>query len=314
MKMFFFLVPFICLSFFALQAFSFSSEKKRVSIIAPIEHQAIRDITKGFADCIKQEGGQEIVLEVYNTQGDARMQQALIELCKRREDDLVAPIGTDLCIMAQKMLKHTAIVALDVTEMVEKKKTQHTGILESPIEPSYLFLKQLLPGLKKLSMVYSSSDKNVAMLEQLKEFAKKDAVEVQELMIYQLSDLYSCSKSVASDSQAIFIAKDHLAASGASNLAKVARERKIPFIASDEGSVIAGAAIAMGNKESEIGKAGARLALELLKGNPGPEIMPLKSYTLFINLQELKHQGLDLEQVKETSTALNYPLEIIHGA
>ncbi len=286
---------------------------KRIGIVVPIEHQAMKDMTDGFVERIQQQYGSEITIDIQNSQGDGNIQKAIIENFKRKGYDLIVPIGTDVTLMTQNIVREQPILALDVTNMVTQKQLNVTGVRESPIEPSYKFIKELIPQLKKIIMVYSASDKNYEMVQIFKDAAAVDGVVLQPIMIQSLADLYILAHTVDRDANAIFIAKDHLVASGATSLAQVASKLTIPLITSDEGSVIAGGAVAMGNKEVDIGRAGGEIAIQLLEGTQANEIpiLPLSTYTVFVNADVIEKQGLIMDDIHGVSRTLGYPVEIV---
>lgn len=294
-----------------LQYTAVEKSGKKIGIIVPIEHQAMKDMTDGFLETIRQKYGQEVVVDIQNAQGDGNIQRAIIENFKRKQYDVIVSIGTDVTLMTQNVIREQPVLGLDVTKMVTQEQQNVTGVREGPIEPSYIFIKQLIPQLKKITMVYSTSDKNYEMVQVLKEAAATDGVVVQPIMIQSLADLYVLAQTVDSDSDAIFIAKDHLVASGAPSLAQVASKLKIPLITSDNGSVMAGAAVAMGNKEIDIGRKGGEIAIQLLDGVKPNEIpiLPLSTYTVFVNAEGIHKQGLSMEQIQTAVQNLGYPVE-----
>ena len=289
------------------------STGKKIGIVVPIEHQAMKDMTDGFVEKIHQRYGSEITVDIQNAQGDRNIQKAIIENFKRKGYDLIVPIGTDVTLMTQNIVREQPILGLDVTSMVTQEQSNVTGVRESPIEPSYTFIKELIPQLKKITMVYSASDKNYGMVQIFKDAAAVDGVVVQPIMIQSLADLYVLAHTVDRNTNAIFIAKDHLVASGASSLAQSAIQLSIPLITSDEGSVIAGGAVAMGNKELDIGRTGGEIAIQLLEGAHPNEIpiRPLNRYTVFVNANVIEKQGLTMDDIQRVSHTLGYPVEIV---
>lgn len=85
-------------------------------------------------------------------------------------------------------------------------------------------------------------------------------------MVSQLSDLYTISNNINPKSKAIFILKDEMIVSGINTLVQQAEERRIPVIASDDGSVSKGAAFALGVSEYQTGVDAAKVALQILNG------------------------------------------------
>jgi putative ABC transport system substrate-binding protein len=215
--------------------------------------------------------------------------------------------------MTQNVIREQPIIGLDVTKMVTQEQSNVTGVREGSIEPSFAFIRELIPHLKKVTMVYSASDKNYEMVQAFQKVAAFDDVVIQPIMIQSLADLYVLAQTVDQDTDAIFIAKDHLVASGAPTLAQAAIKFQIPLITSDNGSVIAGAAVAIGNKESDIGRRGAEIAIQLLEGANPKDIpmQPLSSYTVFVNGHAIHKQDLTLEKIQIAARILGYPLEMV---
>ncbi len=88
--------------------------------------------------------------------------------------------------------------------------------------------------------------------------------------------------------------KDHLIVSGINILKQEAFKRRIPIIASDEGSVISGATIAVGVQEKQIGVEAGLMAKKILQGIE-PKDIPfgdMKDLTLFINLKSFVKQDI----------------------
>ena len=164
-------------------------------------------------------------------------------------------------------------------------------------------------------MVYSASDKNYEVVRLFKELAEADHIALQPLLIHSLADLYSLAHAVHPETEALFIAKDHLVASGASSLAQAAERLKIPLITSDEGSVLAGGAAAIGNRELDLGRRGGELAIRLLEGSKRKDIPlePLELYTIFANREVLEKQGLSLEQIQQAADRLECRFELLEA-
>lgn len=305
----------------AIGALAISLEKtqtatsgKHIGIVVPVEHQAMEDMVAGFKAQLQSSQESPVYIEVLNAQGDLGIQRAMIEKLARQHIDVIATIGTDVSLMAINQVKDTPILGMDVTSQVHQGLAKNvTGVKESAIDPSYTFIRQAFPKAKKIAMVYSASDKNYQMVKAFSQLAAKDKVQVQEVMIQSMAEMYVLAKTIESDVDAIFIAKDHQVASGAPILAQVAEELKIPFISSDEGSVIAGATLALGNKETDIGKRAGRVAERLLKGENPAEIAiePVPEMTIFINAERFEKLPIDRARLEALSKDLSYPIEFL---
>ena len=98
-------------------------------------------------------------------------------------------------------------------------------------------------------------------------------------------------------------------------LAKVADELGVPFVTSDEGSVLAGATLSLGNKEKDIGKAAAEIALRILRGEePGKiKIRPILEMTLFVDARKCQRLGIDLNTLEKVAAKFAYSIELVNG-
>ena len=115
-------------------------------------------------------------------------------------------------------------------------------------------------------------------------------------MVNAMMEIPSVIKNIPEDREAILILKDHLIVSAINLLIKEVNSRKIPLIASDEGSVIAGATIAIGVKEKDIGIVSGEVAKEILTEQKNKSVK-MDSLTLFINEKSFLKQNILTEEI-----------------
>lgn len=300
-----------------LRGSALESQSKRIGVVVPIEHQAMDDMLSGFKERVLGAGDIDVIVEVQNAQGDLNIQRAMIEKFARQNVDLIATIGTDVSLMAMSCVPDRPVLGMDITGQVHQGLASTiTGVKESPIEPSYLFIRELLPAVKKVAMIYSASDKNYQMIKDFSALATQDSLEVQGIMVQSMAELYILAKTIDADVGAIFIGKDHLVASGAPILSQVADELGVPFITSDEGSVIAGGTMALGNKEKDIGRTAGDIALKLLAGEKPNDIAiePVSEMTLFVDPVRCQRRGIDINLLHQIAIKFNYSVELVRGS
>ena len=288
-------------------------KSQEIALIVPLEHEAMDQIISGFKEVLKPTNFQ---LQVKNSQGDINIQRALIDLVIRQKKDVIATIGTDATLMAMNRAHDQLIIGVDVTEQVDQSLSDNvTGIAELSIAPSYQLSKMLFPHLHKIAFIYSSTDRNFQMVDKFCALAASDNIEVQKIMVQSISELYLLAKSIDSDVDLIFIGKDHLVASGAPALSQVAKKLNIPLMTCDEGSIKAGGTFALGNREKDIGKASAELAIALLSGQKPSDIAikPIQAKTLFINRNRLQNSSIDIDYLQHITKKLHLDIEMIEG-
>lgn len=287
--------------------------KPVIGIIVPMEHTALNQIVNGF----KQElADQNIVCKVLNAQGDQNIQKTIIQKLIQEECDLFVPIGTTTSQMTLNLAKDHKVVCLAANaSLISSDKSKKATVLDDTFstKDSLFFLHTLFPEIKKISLVYSSSEKVAQEVFLLEEAAKLYEIEVQKLMVHTMPELYTISGAISQDSQAIFILKDHLVVSGVGTLAKQAEKMGIFVMTSDEGSIASGGAFAIGIKESSIGVQGAKMVKTILQGVSPQDIAPQTlngPFFLFMNPSSCVKQGIDLssftKQVEKMGLCIEY--------
>ncbi|BBJ31659.1 hypothetical protein RAS_07680 [Rickettsia asiatica] len=151
-----------------------------------------------------------------------------------------------------------------------------------------------LPFLQNITLIYSNSEKVISEVEMLKLYTGKNNISLYTVMIQNLNDMPVAVKNAPKNTQSFIILKDHLIVSGINILKQEAFKRRIPIIASDEGSVISGATIAVGVQEKQIGVEAGLMAKKILQGIE-PKNIPfgdMKDLTLFVNLRSFVKQDI----------------------
>ena len=299
-----------------------STKPVTVGIVAPVAIPAMTEIINGFKQELKSLYHGQIHFIVANAQGDINIQRSILQQFKAKQVDLVVPVGTATAQMANALNTSQPIVAL-AAEFTSAKRAHFrnkniTNILdEVDVGKQLKFIHTAFPKLKKMTLIYSPNDHIFPQVKEAKKLAKQYGIAIQALMIQGLPQLYTVSKQIAPDSQAIFILKDELVVSGINTLVKQAAQRKLLLIASDDGSVKSGADFAVGVSERLIGVGGAKLAAEVLNGKPVADI-PVKvmtRYHVYVSpaYENSKMFGPDFSfaNIKSSAKQFGYPVETL---
>ena len=301
-----FLVKFLAIIIFTMLVFISQlaiAKQQNIFIVVPIEHESLKKIVEGIEQNFSSD---KYKIIVKNAQGDLNLMYSIVNQINNQDFDLVIPIGTQTSQLTLNIIKNRPIIA--AAAIIDNKNLPLvTGINdEVPITSSL----SNLPILKNLAVIYSASEKIMPEIEELRNYAKKNNIILHLKMVSTLLELSSAVKTISNDVQSFLILKDHLVVSGINILIQEAAKRKIPIIASDEGSVLSGATIAIGVKEQEIGLIVGKLAKDILNGT-SPAAIPYQTIdklTLFINEKSFKTQNiLKLEDL----ASLNLPQQKI---
>jgi putative ABC transport system substrate-binding protein len=270
----------------------------QIGILIPMEHAALRDIVLGFEQVVRAHyPNRSINFNVQSAQGDLKLQRSIIELFVGQKMDLIVPVGTNATQMTLTLVKEQPIISLAAqyseAERQKRDVKNITGILDEISGKKKLaFIKAIMPNIKTITLIYNSNnEKNYPEILELQAYSKDIELKFQTITVQTLLELETASRAILPNSEAIFIGKDHLLASGIRMLVHIAAKRNIPLITSDEGTVQEGAAVALGVSERMIGEAGGKLAIQVLDGHPIQTLpmQEIKDLAVFYNSGAAQH-------------------------
>jgi putative ABC transport system substrate-binding protein len=290
----------------------------KIGLILPLEHTAMREITAGFTDTLKSAYPQPVEIKVENAQNDPNLLRAIIQQMRDSNYDLIVPVGTSTTQMTIAMIHNKPILSL-ASGISAKERQQlkpcNVAVVHDEISSASIinFIHQLYPNLKNITLIHSADDKVFPEVKAAIAAGKNNHIEIQALMATSLPELTAISQTLSPNTQAILILKDSLIVSGISTLAKVAQNRHIPLMTSDQGSVEDGGGLALGVHEKQIGSEGANLAVEILndKAICSLPITEMNKLTVFINFRALTLSMQNVPYVVETAKKLGFQVEII---
>ncbi len=299
-----------------------------VGIVAPVNIPAMTEIIAGFKQGLNENYLWHIHYIVDNAQGDMNIMRASFQQLKAQNVQLVIPIGTAAAQMAASVNHSQPIVALAAQfkdkERAKFKNKNITNILdEIDINKQIRFIHNAFPKLKYITLIYGIEPQVLPEANKAVTAAKHYGITVQKLMVTNLPKLYTISRHIDNNSQAIFILKDELIVSGINTLVKQAAQKHLLLIASDDGSVKKGADFAVGVSERLIGVGGAKLAAQVLKGK-APRDIPvkiMKHYYVYVNPHykdaayakniQTPIAQFTFKKVKRAAQKFNYPIKIL---
>lgn len=292
---------------------------KTIGIVLPLDHVALQAIVEGFKESVTANYPGKVRFEVENAQHDLNIQRAIIQKFINQKVDLIVPVATSTTQMTISMV-HTQPI-LGLAAMISDSARDQNGLAdrltgvrdEIDSAKQIAFIHAILPTAKKITLIHSADDKIIPEVKATIAAAKQNGITVQPLMIQNLSDLYAVSQRVDKDSQAVFILKDNLVASGVNTLVFNANKKRLPLITSDEGTVNSGAAVALGVEEKQIGIDGGKLAAKILQGQPINQlpIQSLSQLLIFVNDKTIDKQGLDIAAIKKYAAENHYEVKLM---
>jgi len=292
-----------------------------IGIIEPLEHKAMNEIVAGFTDTLSKLYAKPVAIKVENAQSDANLERAIVQQMRDANYTFVVPIGVDATQMTMAMSPKQSIVSLasDVSANDRNKLHPcHVAVVHDEISSDQImqFIHTVYPTMKHVTLIHSSANKVFPEVEEAISAGKKYGIVVDHKMVANLPELYGVSQSLPVDTQGIFVLKDSLIVSGVATLQKMAANKHIPLITSDQGSVQDGAGFAVGVHERQIGVEGAKLVAAVLNGQSicSLPIVSMKNLTVFVNKNSLQKEGQTFSAIENAAQKLQYKIEVVDSA
>lgn len=284
---------------------------KTVAITAIVEHPALDAVRKGVIDELAEAGfkeGENLTVNFQSAQGNTATSGQIAKQFVADNSDVIVAIGTP---SAQSVAAATSTIPLvfsAVTDPVEAKLvskldgsgTNVTGGSDAlPYEPQIELMRQIIPNLKNVGYVYSPGEVNsTIILKNLKEKLTPLGINVHEAPAQRSTDIAMAARSLEGKVDMIYTSTDNNVVSAYESLFQVAKESKIPLIASDTSSVARGAVAALGVDYYALGRETGKIVVRILNGEKAgaiPVYTPQK-LDLFVSPKNALAEGITLPQ------------------
>ena len=161
-------------------------------------------------------------------------------------------------------------------------------------------LTQLVPGAKKVGMLYCSSEANSEFQVGLaKAELETKGIESVDFTVTNANEIQQVMQSMAGKVDAIYTPTDNMIANAMVTVSMVANQLKIPIIAAEPGMVENGALATYGLSYYNLGKQTAAMAVKILAEGANPGDMPieyLQETELVINTTTADALGLTIPE------------------
>ena len=289
------------------------SNIKKVAITAIVEHPALDAVRKGVIEELKAEGyeeGKNLQLDFQSAQGNTATAGQIAKKFAGSNPDVIVTIGTPSAQSMVASSRTIPIVYAAVTDPVSAKlvpsweasKTNVTGVSdELPLPAQIEIMKKTVPNLKSVGYVYSPGEINsTVVMKQLQTLLAKDGIALVSVPAQRTTDVPQAAKSLQGKVDLIYTSLDNNVVSAYESMYKVAKDMKMPLVASDTGSVKRGAAIALGVNYHELGVATGKIVGRILKGEKPGDIpsqrMSVDQLELLVSKSHAAEQGITLSE------------------
>ena len=317
LKISFSLLLIISLGLATLAGCSGESGKIKIGVVQLVEHPALDASYQGFVDALKDAGyvdGDKITISYQNGQGEQSNCQTIATQFLNEKMDLILAIATQAAQAAANVIKDIPILVTAVTDPQDAKlvntnaspggNVSGTSDL-TPVKEQFDLMMKLLPDVKKIAVLYTSSESNSVFQANLaKNAAAALGIEVIEATVSASNEIQQVVESVLDKADAIYIPTDNTFAKAMATVTLVTGPAKMPVIVGEEGMVNSGGLATIGIDYYKLGYQTGEMAVRILKDGAKTADMPieyLKDVTVTINTDIAAEIGVaipdDLAQV-----------------
>ena len=291
-----------------------NSGGKKVGILVTATHSALDDAKEGFIEALKANGYADAEFVVKNPEGDTpTMNSMATDLV--RNSDIVLGIGTPAAVALQNARDaeqiDITVLFTAVTDPVSaglmtdvNKPTNITGTNDmNPVADQVDLIIELVPGIKKLGVLYNVSEKNSQVqAEMVQQQAATKDVEVIIKTVSETSEIAAVTNALINNDgcQAIYLPTDNLIASNMPAVAAVTDELDIPTVCGESGMVAAGGTITYSINYKSLGYLTGEMAAKILSGTPCSEVpstsVDASGLEVAINETSIANIGIEVPQ------------------
>lgn len=283
---------------------------KHVAITQIVEHPALDACRKGVKDELAEAGfveGKNLKWSFESAQGAPATAAQIAKKFAGENPDVVVGIATPSAQALASSARDLQQVFSAVTDPVGAKLIKSmdkanggniTGVSDlSPIDSHMALIKTIVPGAKRLGVVFNPGESNsVTLVGLVKKYAPAHGMEVVEAGSPKSSDVLAAARSLVGKVDVIYVPTDNTVVSAFEAVIKVATEAKIPVISADTDSVKRGAIAAQGFNYYDLGRQTGKMVVAILKGKKAGEIKPegVSKTELYVNPESAKKMGVTL--------------------
>ena len=297
--------------FTGCSASSKSDDVKEVGIVQIIQHPALDSANKGFIDGLKEKGfeeGENLKIETQNAQGKIDVAQQIAGQFVSSNKDLIYSIATpttQACLNATKTIPVvfsavTDPVADGIVKDLNNSGNNATGTSDKVnIEEQLVLLKKLLPNVKTLGFIYTTSETNsVNQLNELKALSSKFDLTIKEIGVANINEINQNLSNAAGSIDALYAPTDNNVAASYDLVAKICLKNNIPVMGAEPAIVEKGGFVSKGIDYYELGKMAGYKAAEIFNGKKPSEVPSetMKELKITINTDTAKKLNITIPE------------------
>lgn len=322
-----FVVLLVCVLGYGIYSHNKGEDKKvenkevKVGVLQLLSHPALDQIYKGLEDGLAKEGyeiGKNVKIDLQNAQGDQSNLASMGQKLVSDNNDILVGITTPATLSLSNATKDKPIIMAGITYPVEAGLIKDeknpgnniTGVSDrTPIKQQLEIMKQVLPNMKKVGILYTASEDNsVKQAQEAEKLAKELGLEVKVSTVANTNDIQQVTEALAAQTDAIFVPIDNTIASAMATVVKVTDAKKVPVFPSADTMVADGGLLGIGVDQYQIGIETAKVVAKVLKGED-TKTMPIvlaNEGVIYLNEEKAKQLGIEIpKDIKEKAKVVD---------
>ncbi len=265
-----------------------SDGQLKIGLVQLVEHPSLDTIRESILKQLEEEGykdGDTVSIDYQNAQNEQANLKTICQKFVSDKCDLIIAISTPAAQAAYGETKDIPIIFSAVTDPVEAELVEDfdapggniTGTSDLVSADKIMDLAlNITPDIKTIGALYNSSEVNAAsVVDDLKAYAKKKGMKVEEAAVTNSNEIQQAAQSLAGKCDAVFSPIDNTVASAMSVATDVFVGAKIPFYVGADSMVKDGGLATYGIQYESLGAETGKMAAQVLKG-ADTSTMPVK--------------------------------------
>lgn len=306
------LVVFLAVAFFGENS---KQEKNKqipqVGVLTLMHHPALDEIYRGFKAELKKNGyvdGKNIKIDYQNANNDQSNLRTMATRLTDEQSKVLVGITTPAAQALANTTNKIPIVLGAVTNpsssgLVKNEKRPEanvTGVSDAaPIKQQLDLIREFLPNLKTLGVIYTSSDSSaVSGFHEIENECKKRGINLKAYSIANSNDLNQVSEQMFSQVDAAIVPTDNTIAGAMETLVKNGNAAKKPIFPAAATMVKQGGLATYSVNQYKLGKMTGKMTVALLRGRKVSSlpIERVQNGDPVVNLKEARELNLQVPQ------------------
>ena len=290
-----------------------------VGISQIVEHPSLTEIRTSLEAALRKNLQNQVIIRYHNANGDLTLSRQIARQLLGEGAEVLVGISTpstqDLVATKTELpIVFSAIndpVQAGFLSTMEKPEKNITGVvLKSPLREQVQLIQQMVPGAKKIGMLYTAGESNsVSVAQEFKQEVLSLGLTPVTKTVVNSAGVYAGTQALLSQVDAILLPTDNTVISAVGVVINLCRKQHKPLFASDTYSVSQGALAGLGIDHTLLGQQTAEIVLQLLTGKK-PQEIPVRIPTgnqLHINQKYAKEYGITILDPILKQTKKFYP-------